>query len=93
MNAFDVLALASSDSLQSLSLFWSFVAKMFRLHSLWISSLALTSVVYAQEWWLGKYSHIGKVAFQTDQTYPAYRDVVKDFNCDSKFERISRAQD
>ncbi|KAK4920202.1 hypothetical protein LTR66_016746, partial [Elasticomyces elasticus] len=44
--------------------------------------LALSSVASA-EYWMGEYNHVGKVAFQTDANYKAFRNVVKDYNCDN----------
>lgn len=51
-----------------------------------VSTLALTlsslSFASAQSnWWLGQYSHIGKVAFQPDPNYKAFRNVL-DYGCD-----------
>lgn len=45
--------------------------------------LALSSVASAQQWWLGAKNHVGKVAFQPDANYKAFRNVL-DYGCDSK---------
>ncbi|KAK5101840.1 hypothetical protein LTS08_004299 [Lithohypha guttulata] len=42
---------------------------------------ALSSLSSAQ-WWLGQYNHIGKVAFQPDPNYKAWRNVL-DYGCDN----------
>lgn len=47
--------------------------------------LTLSSISFAaaqSNWWLGQYNHIGKVAFQTDPTYKAFRNVLE-YGCDS----------
>lgn len=76
-----------------LSLIWLLFEKMPRFGVLWLLPLALISVVSAQQqWWLGAYKHIGKVAFQPDSTYPAFRNVL-DYGCDSKSRRGASIQD
>ena len=47
-------------------------------------ALALSSIVSAQQWWLGAIEHVGKVAFQPDPNYKAFRNVL-DYGCDRKY--------
>lgn len=52
-------------------------------------ALALISITAAQSnWWLGQYNHIGKVAFQPDTNYKAFRNVM-DYGCDSKLSKTA----
>lgn len=62
-----------------------FGGKMSAFSICWMLSLilALSSGAAAQQWWLGAYKHVGKVAFQPDANYKAFRNVL-DYGCDSK---------